>query len=71
MIWHPNMVTEDLSRIQARLTEVSLQQVEQRVKAAAREASLTEIANKKIELAFLKRNSTEKSSFLDKVSVFF
>lgn len=62
---------EDLSRIQARLTEVSLQQVEQRVKAAAREASLTEIANKKIELAFLKRNSTEKSSFLDKVSVFF
>ena len=60
---------EDLSRIQARLTEVSLQQIEQRIKATTREASLTEIANKKIELAFLKRNSTEKSSFFTKVQI--
>ena len=62
---------EDLGRIQSRLTEASLQQIEQRIKATAREASLTEIANKKIELAYLKRNSTEKSSFLDKAAVFF
>lgn len=60
---------EDLGRIQSRLTEVSLQQIEQRIKATAREASLTEIANKKIELAFLKRNSTEKSGIIDKLKI--
>lgn len=61
----------DLQRIQERLTEVTLQQIEKRVKATANEAYLTEIANKKIELAFLKRQSTDKSSIYDKALISF
>ncbi len=61
----------DLQRIQERLTEVTLQQIEKRVKATANEAYLTEIANKKIEIAFLKRQSTDKSSIYDKALISF
>ena len=66
-----NATLEDLERIQKRITQVSLQQIGERIKATAREATLTEIANKKIELAYLKRNSTEKSSIADRLTVFF
>ncbi|NOT37504.1 MAG: hypothetical protein HOP11_09010, partial [Saprospiraceae bacterium] len=62
---------EDLDRIQLRLTATVREQVLERIKAQTKEAIETQIIQRQIANAYLKRDDTSKLDFLDKTKKFF